>query len=432
MIASAIGRIFLTAYNEKYKRNYTAKEFFVEVYFPLFFDHEKYMQWVTNSPFVQGIKKGCPPSKEGRQERLKTFLEKVESQDADASIAIGYPSLDILATTSGQLTTMNLPLEEEDVFLSWIGSALGIGVQGGFSILFDDPELLLHLFEGWQLYRENLNTQVSLRGNQINTWNGQWIAHRYERRLYREDDPVADFHPFQATKEGMEVKICSWTEVLFAVSRHFDRGQLVGYVYNLGQTNSTVGFIPFVLVPFRRMSELYEKLFGELMPQRAETLFGTAFGFARACQRGVIGLEALQPKEIKEYMDKGKVPRYKADGAEEDKISFNIYQTWLVAMLNNDDLFSTARDVAEELCRYMAGAAKGRTDRRNKVENLLGAVNKKAFIESLVPLIKDVSDALPFEELGKRVHYLPADNVPYFLTLVRFQYAIVSKNNNNE
>ena len=99
MIASTIGRIFLAAYNEKYGTRYTAKDFFVEKYFPLFFDHKKYMQWVTNSPFVQGIKKGCPPSKEDRQERLKTFLEKVETQDADASIAIGYPSLDVLDTT---------------------------------------------------------------------------------------------------------------------------------------------------------------------------------------------------------------------------------------------------------------------------------------------------------------------------------------------
>ena len=55
MIAANIGKIFLDAYNEKYKSNYSAKQFFVEKYFELFFNHEKYMQWVTNSPFVQGI-----------------------------------------------------------------------------------------------------------------------------------------------------------------------------------------------------------------------------------------------------------------------------------------------------------------------------------------------------------------------------------------
>lgn len=58
MIAATIGRKFLLAYNRKFGTHYDAKTFFTEQYFPLFFDHEKYMQWVTNSPFVQGIKKG--------------------------------------------------------------------------------------------------------------------------------------------------------------------------------------------------------------------------------------------------------------------------------------------------------------------------------------------------------------------------------------
>ena len=57
MIATNIGRTFLKAYNKKNESNYSAKDFFNEKYFPLFFDDDKYMQWVTNSPFVQGIKK---------------------------------------------------------------------------------------------------------------------------------------------------------------------------------------------------------------------------------------------------------------------------------------------------------------------------------------------------------------------------------------
>ena len=55
MITAAIGKIFLDAYNEKYDTNYDAKTFFVEVYHPLFFDSNKYLQWVSNSPFVQGL-----------------------------------------------------------------------------------------------------------------------------------------------------------------------------------------------------------------------------------------------------------------------------------------------------------------------------------------------------------------------------------------
>ena len=43
MIAANIGKIFLDAYNEKYQSNYSAKEFFVEKYYEIFFNHNKYM-----------------------------------------------------------------------------------------------------------------------------------------------------------------------------------------------------------------------------------------------------------------------------------------------------------------------------------------------------------------------------------------------------
>lgn len=173
MIAANIGRIFLNAYNEKFNSNFTAKDFFIEKYFTLFFDHEKYMQWVTNSPFVQGIKKGVYPTLAERKLKLETLIDKISNNTADASIAIGFPSLDLTASTSGQITSMDLPLKAEDVYLSWIGSGLGIGVQSGLSLLFSQKQILLDLYEGWQLYRDFLNKTPQLRGNQINTWNGQ-------------------------------------------------------------------------------------------------------------------------------------------------------------------------------------------------------------------------------------------------------------------
>ena len=71
MIAATIGRKFLLAYNRKFGTHYDAKTFFTEQYFPLFFDHEKYMQWVTNSPFVQGIKKGKCLTAVERREKLR-------------------------------------------------------------------------------------------------------------------------------------------------------------------------------------------------------------------------------------------------------------------------------------------------------------------------------------------------------------------------
>lgn len=38
MVTTNIGRIFLQAYNAKYNKKYTAREFFDEVFYPLVFD----------------------------------------------------------------------------------------------------------------------------------------------------------------------------------------------------------------------------------------------------------------------------------------------------------------------------------------------------------------------------------------------------------
>ena len=427
MIASNIGRIFLDAYNEKFKSSYTAKEFFVEKYFTLFFDHEKYMQWVTNSPFVQGIKKGVAPTATERKLKLDVLIDKISKNEADASIAIGFPSLDLTASTSGQITNLNLPMKEEDVYLSWIGSGLGVGVQSGLSLLFSNRQILLDLFEGWQLYREYLNKTPSLRGNQINTWNGQWIAHRYDKLSYDASNPTASFNPFGSMKDaGMEVTTQAWTHVLVGIARNFPDTSITAYVYSLGQTNITIGFVPFELPRIRQPYELYSKYFGTTKIEQVEQLFGTAFGFTKACQMGAIGVNALEPKGFRDCLDKGVIPKY-IENDEEKIINYNTYQIWLLSMLNNEQLWEQAQDIATTLNSYSLSDTNAKKVKSQEVANLLAAVNKKQFIEALTPIVKGDPNTDKLAKIAELIHSMPIDNVPYFLTLIRFQYAVVNK-----
>jgi hypothetical protein len=427
MIAANIGKIFLDAYNEKFKSNYSAKEFFVEKYFSVFFDHEKYMQWITNSPFVQGIKKGIPPNSDERQTKLQTLIDKITNIEADASIAIGFPSLDINASTSGQITNLNLPLKEADVYLSWIGSGLGIGVQSGLSLLFSNKQILLDLFEGWQVYRDYLNSTPGLRGNQINTWNGQWIAHRYDKLSYDASNPTASFNPFGTMKDGgMEVNTQSWTKVLIGIARNYPDTSLTAYVYSLGQMNITVGFVPFNLPRIRQPFELYDKYFGTTKREQVEQLFGTAIGFTKACQMGAIGVNALEPKGFRDSMDKGVVPKYNPND-EEKTINFNTYQIWLLAMLNNEQLWEKAQQIATTLNDYTKSDKSTKTTKSQEVTGLLASINKKQFIEALISIVKNSTETDQLAEIAEIIHTMPVDNVPYFLTLIRFQFAVVNK-----
>jgi hypothetical protein len=427
MIAANIGKIFLDAYNEKYKSNYSAKQFFVEKYFELFFNHEKYMQWVTNSPFVQGIKKGVAPTLQERKAKLDTLLDKISKNDADASIAIGFPSLDLIASTSGQITSMKLPLNEEDVYLSWIGGGFGVGVQSGLSLLFADKRILLDLFEGWQLYRNYLNKTPELRGNQINTWNGQWIAHRYDKRVFDPVNPTALFSGFGSMKDGgMEVTTQSWTKVMIGMARAYPDTNLTAYIYSLGQTNITVGFIPFELPRIRQPFELYEKYFNTTDTEKVEQLFGTAVGFTKACQMGAIGVNALEPKGFRDSLDKGIIPKYN-EKDEEKKINYNTYQIWLLSMLNNEELWEKSLQIAKSLNDYSLSDKNAKKAKSQEVTNLLASVNKKQFIEGLTFIVKGSDNSELLSSIAELIHTMPVDNVPYFLTLIRFQYAVVNK-----
>ena len=162
MITSTIGKKFLKAYNEEYKTDYDAKQFFIEKFYPLFFDHNKYMMTAGNSPLEnpkiswEKMILGNMPfeTEERRGERFNNLINKISSSEADASIAIGYPSLDENATTSGQVTNLKIPIDKDDIYSSWIGAALSIGVQGGISIILDQSDILLSLYKGWEMYRK--------------------------------------------------------------------------------------------------------------------------------------------------------------------------------------------------------------------------------------------------------------------------------------
>lgn len=428
MITSVIGRIFLDAYNEREHTGYDAKTFFIEKYYPLFFDGNKYMQWVQNSPFVQ-MKSGQKVealSSDERREKLEELICKIQNGTKDASVAIGYSASDEkgYATTSGQVTSLEIKVTHDEVYLSWIGASLGVGVKGGLSILFSNPLLLLSIYDGWAFYRAALDNNQKLKGNQIASWNGQWLAHRYDKRAFDAENPMADFNPYVSDKDAsMSVAVQSWTKILINLSQNFSGQNLLGYVYSLGQTNITVGFIPFILSQIRRPIDLYIRFFGMKNWRQAEELYGTAFGFDRACQAGAIGLKALEPKGLKDYMEKGKLPKYTDN--EEQTIKFHTYQTWIMAMLNNEDLWVQSESFAHVLKEYSAGSKNAKTDRTNKVKALLGALNKKEFIRNLTEIISEVDDVSKLMETAKLVNDMPADNVPYFLTLIRFHYAAI-------
>ncbi len=435
MITSVIGRTFLNAYNGKFGKDLSPKTFFEEEYWELFYNDPKYMQWVTNSPFVQ-MKKGQKPhllSEKERTEKLESLFEKASNDIPDASFALGFPASETkeYASTSGLVSDILIPADEDEVYLSWIGSGLGIGVAGGFTILFDDPNITLQTYNGWKVYRKYLNDPAleKIRGNQINSWNGQWLAYSFGKE-FREDFNFADLTRhgiFNVSESLVEVLTVSWSQLFFSLSFQFPKTELMGYVYGFGQTNKTIGFIPFQLKSGTKLIDVYKQLFGGVYsnPKDFESLFG--MHIKRACELGTVGLQALRPESLKKYMVDGKTLNFKK---EEDIINYQAYKTWLVAMLtrNKEEIVDYTPKVAEVILRYR-NTGKGMSRITLVEKEMFTSKSKKGFIESLTQMIPDLEDQDldTLKSLKDEVHLMTNEEFGYFLTLLKFDYAFHQK-----
>jgi hypothetical protein len=438
MITTVVGKTFLEAYNKKYEVQKSPKEFFEEVYFELFYNHSKYMQWITNSPFVQ-MKAGQKPDTlniDERKEKLQNLFDKAENEAPDGSFALGFPASEVkeYASTSGLVSDVVIPTTSDEIYLSWIGSGLGIGVAGGFSILFDDAEITLQTFEGWRVYRKYLNDKTldKLRGNQINTWNGQWLTYSLDRRpgRFRADFDFIELlgkKIFEQNTTLVEVNTVNWSQLFFSLSQLYPNGEKTGYVYGFGQTNKTIGFIPFQFKSANKINIVYYQLFGNqaINPTDFEMLFG--MHIKRACKLGSIGLQALRPEAITKYMNEDKNISFKK---EEDTLNYFAYKTWLKAMLtkNKEEITDYTINLAETILRYRNQGTK--TDRKNLIEkDLFGSKTKKGFIDALTTIVKDVDgqDLETIKTLKDEVHLMTNEEFGYFCTLLKFDYAFVEK-----
>ena len=123
-------------------------------------------------------------------------------------------------------------------------------------------------------------------------------------------------------------------------------------------------------------------------------------------------------------MMKGKIPVYDAEN-EEKQINFYTYKIWILAMLNNEDLCEKSREIAQMLHTYVLGDKKSNMTRRNQVNKILETNSRMIFLNELQQIIPQIPDIKFADDIGKLIHSMPVDNIPYFLTLVRFNYAIV-------
>ncbi|MES2733698.1 MAG: hypothetical protein V4714_18275 [Bacteroidota bacterium] len=435
MYTSYIGKKFLKLYNEREGKSLTAAEFFDEVFFELFFTDGSQLIHVSNSPFFQKPKEE-DVKKYGSKSlaQYNSLRKKLSSGVASGAVFVGYAAEEIQATTSGQLSSIDFRIDAEEMYASWIGEALGIGVSGGFVMLMNESAVLWALYQGWQYYRQFLQQTPNLKDKQIETWNGHWLAHSFGKN-FNAEDPCEMFRVETSEVMGnIAIPTTAWSKVVFALSQKYPNQILTAYAYNLSQTNTTLGFINLYLPEVRKIYEFRDAIFLSekdtiLRDKQIEEL-QTFFNFKGACKLGTIGLKALEPDKLRTYMPQGSVPFAQGkDYKFSDQTSYfdyQLYKLWIIAMLNKTELLNLASEVARALSDFEnkdKDNNRGKTNFSQEAKKVREAKNIREFIDELTEILaKTPVNAETFRQVVEQVIKMPADNFPLFATLIRFEY----------
>lgn len=438
MYAAHIGRRIVALHNEHRRDGppLSPRQFFDEVIFPDFFDDETLLMFVNNAPFDQAFmaRKRIPMTHEVLADRLAELHDKLEVlPEPHWHLFIGGYDKGPCDLFSGQITNVERRIDPEESICSWIGAAAGIGVSGGFSLLIDEDNVLLTLQDGWPMYRRYVEKTDGLGGHQLDTWNGWWLTHRYGRH-YDERRPLRDFDATANLKKygrGFKMSTQDWVKVLFALARRLPERSLTAYVYSIGtKGNKTIGFRQLLLPEVNAFADLYVHLFGEAdgvpNPAALAALYQTEFGFRTACNMGTIGLRAIQPAKLRDYLPmRGGAGKTPAPPKKDDqRLTFHLYLTWIIAMLDNKDLISLAEEAARTLRAHAKSGTKGRATQKREAEQVLDASGRRAFIDSLTEVVKhgDGEATSQLNSLVDAIVAMPASDFPLLLTLMRFKY----------
>lgn len=460
MYTSFIGKKFLKAYNARAGTSLTARQFFDEVMFPVFFDDDRHLMHVANSPFFQSLSKSDLKSGIKASEiRRKNLHHLIATEAPNVAIYVGYAAKEIDSTTSGQVTNMpgspasspnientlfpeekvnySFKIETEEVYASWIGQGLAIGVSGGVNILADRDDLLLHIFEGWACYRRFLSQTPALKGRQIETWNGQWITHVL---THGSGDQFTPEYGKSNIAEGntWAINTIGWTRLVMALCKRYPKEIMTINIYNLSQTNTTLGFFNLLLPEINRLFELHDKIFLD----RKETgltsaeveMLQSCFSLQRAAEFGVIGLKALEPKDLRKYLPQKDHTKTKDFKLTEDTFTqFKIFKLWIYAMLNKTELHQLAGQVAQLLHEF----EKSHEDRGKRKQSQLSnevctATSARALIDKLTEILAlNPAAGETFRQVVENLMKLPADQLPLLVTLIRFEYVYLQSHQAN-
>ena len=417
------------------------KTFFDKEFWPIMFNapDQQHLMQVHNSDFFQGSYKKSA-GKEGialplfRKSKFETSIKEVAGgkKNVSAGIGVGFMAGGPAETTFGQVTDLPLNFTEEELLCSWFGGALGIGFGGGYDFLTLEPEIFEFIYQGWPFYRELIKDTPRLKGKQIQAWNGLWLCYGLKYRdnpkeAYRKVKQHINAH-IKTTSGVAKLDRPDWSKQVLNIASEFGGAEgLVLQGYSHGSTNKTLGSVMVQLPKVRSFAALFKQLVeqDDTLPNKAlQDVFKEEFTMSKAAKFGQLGLRALTPAKLTKLLYEDETSKTKLP---KDPYQYIIYKSWIIAMLNNDELYELATKLALDLLKFKEkGKDKFSTeaDKKKHIETLFSMKKNARFIDQLSEIASEM-DQTPehFREASKAAAtQMTPEQFYLFISLLRFEY----------
>lgn len=187
MITIKSGELLVKRYNKENNTQLTPKEFFKSVIAPLLFYGNRHLVCWQNSKFSQYINKN----------KIKLQTEGINAETFnnilnDFCEAIDNPRNNVLTTLNifggcaipkYGVTTLfsysdNLDFNQDERYCSFIGSSVALLIEG-WCVILDNEDVIWEIFKGIEKYRQIIDTNENLSGNQIYAWNTIYLFNKY-------------------------------------------------------------------------------------------------------------------------------------------------------------------------------------------------------------------------------------------------------------
>lgn len=421
------GKIFCDMYNKMHSTSLTPKEIFCDVIAPLLFFGKKHLICWTNSKFSNASTiwfKTCKNWDQTkideyrnifREETLKPFCDDIETDEYNvmttSNIFCGCANPEYGATTMFSYSD-NLYFSIDERYCSFIGSAFSYLCEG-WNIVINNAELIWSTYEGLLKYREILNSNSNLGGNQLPAWNSAYLSTvvNGDKVSYI----VSEF--FDNDKLKINDKI-NFMNFLFFVQK-FTKGNVKQIeLYCSGQTNVTCGAIQINVDYVSRQSRLFEQLYATMHEDFRYADFNKLCGSSknnliyRAIKIGAVYSGFFNPSG---HIINGIKENKK--GKKTIKIN-NYYKTYLDIIMK-EEIKRLAKDFAKQLKEIKD---KSRTNVHE--EDVFRAPNKIQIFQRLVELgPNDV-----FTAVVDHIASIPTQDAKDFLAYSEYHFYEISNN----